>query len=1470
MTTDCDEIRLANFVNASSEGIFIHDKGLIVDINPSITTIYGYSPSETVGKQLLQFIAPESQAIVKENLAIANDGPYEVIIVAKNGHKIPSEVRARTLKYHGRSLRAVALLDITQRKLALNKLKESEQYNRMLFEQSTMGLALCLMDGKLVDVNPAYARIIGYSVEETLKLSYWEITPEKYMADEQVQLESLKTSGKYGPYEKEYRRKDGSLVPVRLNGQLIERDGEHLILSSVEDITQSKAAKDRIKANAERMQKLASLSLTLASEPTDVFCEIAPMIGEMLDVRVIYFTEIHDQTLNYTCVYADAEFKHDVGQSPLNVTPCAKVAESKDLHVFQQVSELFPQADFLKQYDAFSYCGFPVLDSNGKVKAITCLLDDKPHEFTEEDQALLRIFSQRIGMEIEKQRAANIIQHIAATISAQTGEAFFESLVTNLARLFDVDFIFIGVLDEQTANTIQTLAFCKHGEIVDNVNYELVNTPCAHVINSTCDTVCTFTQNVQQLFPNAPMLETNGIHSYIGVPLVNANGKPIGLICMMDNKPLENTGQLKNILRIFAVRAASEFERLQTEKELNHRKAEFEAMFNAIPDAVMFADLNRRIILTNPAVHKMFGYDDDELIGNTTEMLYANKEDYQQQGQLRYRQGPKTKKDAYEVKYKRKDGSEFWTESQGTQVKDANGSPIGFIGLFRDITERKKNEEDLLKSERHLANAQRLAHIGSWELDLSTSKLDWSKEVFNIFEIDPEKFSATYEAFLDVIHPDDRKVVNITYTESLKTHSPYQIEHRLQMPDGRIKYVLELGEHFYDEQGNPLRSMGTVQDITERVTAEIKIRYSEARLAESQEIAHLGSWDFNIKTGETIWSKEFYKLLGYEPDEVEPNPENFYSRVHKDDLEYVQQELIRPFSEEGHEYQAEYRVILPDDSMRILSGHGKIIYDAEGEPWRYVGTTLDVTERRAQEEKLRRSQKMDALGKLTGGIAHDYNNLLGIILGYTEQLSSQLGDNKNLNKYVRDIKNAAERGTRLTSKLLGFSKSKTFDTKVLEINTILREQQLILEKTLTARIKLKYDLAKNAWPVEVDSSELEDAILNLCINAKHAMSNGGEFSIRTRNKHLDEKDASQMNLAAGDYVEIGFCDTGVGMDKGIKERIFEPFFTTKGESGTGLGLSQVYGFVERSNGAILVYSEPGQGSRFVLYFPKSQQSFNAAKSFTEDGVTRLDGDETVLVVDDEQAMVELLQEILSSRGYHVLTANNGVEALKVLEKQSKPVDLIITDVIMPEMDGYQLAAQVYKQYPQTKIQMVSGFADDRHAAFSDENLHQNMLYKPYTIDTLLSRIRTVLDNNKGSTDSQVIPNNALAGRTVLVLDDDEDIQNLYKLNLNKLGCTTFVTGDEKETLDLYRHSLENGEPIDVVIVDLTIPGGQGGKAVANEIHSLNPKAKVIVSSGHTESPEMKNYQDFGFQGALEKTFNRKKIREVLEQVLAED
>ena len=417
-----------------------------------------------------------------------------------------------------------------------------------------------------------------------------------------------------------------------------------------------------------------------------------------------------------------------------------------------------------------------------------------------------------------------------------------------------------------------------------------------------------------------------------------------------------------------------------------------------------------------------------------------------------------------------------------------------------------------------------------------------------------------------------------------------------------------------------------------------------------------------------------------------------------------------------------------DDGIHTYSSIKFPLIDDKGTIYAVCGISTDITLRKQQEELLRRSNKMDALGKLTGGIAHDYNNMLGIIMGYSDLLKDSLPQSSELYKFACEIHRASERGSNLTRKLLAFSRPQQNKNQVIDLNSILLDRRDMLEKVLTARIKLKMNLDHNLWPVSLNTGDIEDSIVNISINAMHAMENGGIYTIQTSNEHLEEIDAVPLQLTPGDYIQISFTDTGTGMDQVTQEKIFDPFFSSKGEFGAGLGLSQVYGLVQNNKGAIKVYSEPDHGTRISIYLPRHENHFSEIIDEHPKVDVDLKGQGTVLVVDDEPGLRALTRDILEKNNYCVLSAENGKQALDILKSES--VDILFSDIIMPEMDGYELASQVIQEYPHIKIQLTSGYNDK-----SDHNpdvgfLHQTILPKPFTSQKLLARIRELMISRK--------------------------------------------------------------------------------------------------------------------------------------------
>jgi len=412
--------------------------------------------------------------------------------------------------------------------------------------------------------------------------------------------------------------------------------------------------------------------------------------------------------------------------------------------------------------------------------------------------------------------------------------------------------------------------------------------------------------------------------------------------------------------------------------------------------------------------------------------------------------------------------------------------------------------------------------------------------------------------------------------------------------------------------------------------------------------------------------------------------------------------------------------------IRIFDTHKLPLKTSDNHILGVIGIARDVTEQKKAEEQLRQSQKMDALGKLTGGIAHDFNNMLGIILGYAELLQNRIVDDEKSSNYIEQIHSAGDRAKTLTSKLLSFARTKPTTAKKSRIDHLLFNDRNMLEKTLTSKIKLEISNPKNLWQTFIEEDMFSDSILNLCINSMHAMPSGGDLKIETMNTTLLDKDCQSLDLYPGDYVQITISDNGIGMERSTLDHIFEPFFTTKGELGTGLGMSQVYGFVKQNSGDIKVSSSSNQGTQVTIYLPRYDELVrNLTEQSHSISYDKGAGTETILIVDDQVELRELAEEILVEYGYQVISAESATHALELVENHS--VDLLLSDVIMPDMDGYQLATKMREKRPEVKIQLVSGYNDEHFVKNVDPVLKQNQINKPYSLATLVERVRELLD-----------------------------------------------------------------------------------------------------------------------------------------------
>ncbi len=641
-----------------------------------------------------------------------------------------------------------------------------------------------------------------------------------------------------------------------------------------------------------------------------------------------------------------------------------------------------------------------------------------------------------------------------------------------------------------------------------------------------------------------------------------------------------------------------------------------------------------------------------------------------------------------------------------------------------DYASLLESREELGRKQALLEEAQAFAHIGNWELDPVTMKAVWSDEVFRIFGIEADD-DVGPERLSTLLHPDDRDAVLSCLQCATTDGQQHHMEYRIVRPDGEIRWIDCRIRKISDDNGKLFQLRGVIQDITQRKLDELQLLDSESRFRSIFEGAPEGVWLIGPDRRTIEVNKCLCDILGYQREEM----------IGKSPLDFVDVKNRKIFLEQtdkiGTTKKREYEI-----ELRHNDGHNiptlfrtTSLYAGRGGVLESIAFVTDLKDQKTAERALRRTQKMDAIGQLTGGIAHDFNNILGIIIGNLCLLKLQVaGDEKALGR-VDAANKAALRAADLTKQLLGFSRLQGQEVLTSDINRVILGMDSLITRSVTPEVEVEIHLADDLWPAEIDSSDFEDALLNLVLNARDAMPQGGQLTIETANVRLDDAyTGSNPTLTPGDYLQLTVSDTGCGMPKEILDSVFEPFFTTKPQGkGTGLGLSMVYGFSQRSKGYVGAYSEPGVGTSIRLYLPRCLRKVgNTPETATAQALAPR-GHETILVVDDEGDLADLAREYLEEAGYSVHTAARGPEALAIIESGG-PVDLLFSDLVMPGgMNGYELAEQACERNPDLKVVLTSGFTEKAVARNGQAHFAANLLAKPYTRDDLIKRIRSSLD-----------------------------------------------------------------------------------------------------------------------------------------------
>jgi PAS domain S-box-containing protein len=861
-------------------------------------------------------------------------------------------------------------------------------------------------------------------------------------------------------------------------------------------------------------------------------------------------------------------------------------------------------------------------------------------------------------------------------------------------------------------------------------------------------------------------------------------------------------------------------------------------------DAFVSIDAAGLITAWNPQAEVIFGWARSDALGRplSETVIPPRHREAHRQGLARFLstgEGPLLER-PIDLTALHKDGHEFPVELTISPLKV--GAGYVFNAFLRDISDRKHAERELKRSQASLAVAQQLAHLGSWEWDIVTGELTWSDEIYRILGLDRDSLDATPEAFLRCVHPGDRHLIDTALRRDLLDGSTRELQYRVLRPDGEVRVLLGRSEVVMGENGRAVRMFGTALDVTEQKRLEEE---SSRFWNLSLDLLAISDFEFNAKQA----NPAHQRILGYSEEELKAEP--WLLLVHPDDRERVLAETARLASADMEIDNIEARIRCKDGSYRTVLCSAKsdqdkrLIYtvakditerkraeeaerlaaivessedgiistaadgtirswnpgaerlygysrgEAEGQSIAKIvppdrldelaqnlsasgrgrsvreyhtvrlakgGRRVDVSVSvspirdgnglvtgasaihrdisnlvRANREKDRLQAELDvahrleSIGQLAGGVAHDFNNVLAVIMNYARFVADEVPEGSRAFQDVEEIKRAADRAAALTRQLLIFGRRDVTVPQVLSVNEVLSGLDTLLASASGEHVDLETCVEVDIWPVKANAGQIEQVLLNLVVNARDAMPAGGKLMIETANVELGEAFARvHPDAAPGRYVRLTVRDTGIGMDDEVTKHAFEPFFTTKPKGeGTGLGLATVYGIVRSANGIIDLDSTVGRGTTFEIHLPAIAVPFASVRGDVE-GESLRANEETVLVVEDEVAVREMAERILKGGGYSVLNAGSGQEAIDICARGER-IDLLLTDVIMPEMLGTDLAKQISDARAGIRILYMSGYG---HEAIKQKLLDgAEFIEKPFTAEELLREVRGVLDSS---------------------------------------------------------------------------------------------------------------------------------------------
>ena len=674
--------------------------------------------------------------------------------------------------------------------------------------------------------------------------------------------------------------------------------------------------------------------------------------------------------------------------------------------------------------------------------------------------------------------------------------------------------------------------------------------------------------------------------------------------------------------------------------------------------------------------------------------------------------------DAYEDEYRlrKADGTYHWMLVRALPLRGENGVILNWLGTCTDIDELRQALEETRASEERLRVIARVSSDAVWDWDIGTDQVRWNEGLTLLFGYLPHEVE-TAEAWASHIAPQDReRVMKGVHAVLEGEGNSWTDEFRYQGRNGSFTYLLDRAHVIRDADGTPMRMIGGMTDLTQRRAAEEKLAQQAALLDEARDAIFVRDLDHRI----SFWSKGAERIYGWTATAADGR--HCYELTNRVAFEDAARIVLR-----DGEWSGEMETRSASGDPLIVNSRWTLMRDGEGHPKSILSIETDVTASKKLERQFLQAQRLESIGTLSGGIAHDLNNLLMPIMMGVALLKLYEPDEKSVN-VIRNIERSAKRGADLVQQMLSFARGAEGSRETVNIDEVVTEIQSIAENTFPKSVRIETEVAEDLWSILADPTQIHQVLLNLCVNARDAMPGGGRISLSARNAELDAHYAAMHGgAAAGSYVVLRVADNGSGMTQEVIDQIFEPFFTTKGiGKGTGLGLSTTLGIVRGHHGFVDVSSEPGKGSAIDVYLPATPVQVAKTAETTDELLPRGDG-ETIMIVDDETTILDITRQTLEAFGYNVIAAEDGAEAIALYAQHRAEIDVVITDMMMPVMDGAALVAAMRRIDAGVQVIVASGNNASASAAKSGV---KHFLAKPYTAEAMLGTLSNILGKER--------------------------------------------------------------------------------------------------------------------------------------------